>query len=434
MELVCTGLNHRTAPVEIRDQAAIVPAKLPEALRVATERFGFDEVVIVSTCNRSEIWAVADDADSAVAQARRFFCEYRSLGEADLDRCLYNRIGPEAAAHVMRVVAGLDSMVVGETQVAAQVKEAFEAARASGSCGYFLERLFQQALHANKRVRSETRIGEGAVSVSHVAVELARKIFGDLSRRRVLVLGAGEMSTIALRALQDAGANSICVSNRTYRRALELSKIYGWDTVRWEDFPRELARTDIVIASTGASHTVVHEDVVREAMAKRGNEALFFIDIAVPRDVDPEVGDIYNVFLYNIDDLNAIADENRRRREAEVQKAERIIRAEVETFVRWVESLRVKSVIVDLRRNLDELRRRELEWLRSKAKGLDESDWQVIEQFSIRLMNKFLHNPTASLRNPPRSSDRAALGDLVRRLFGMEPKRRDKEPGEQGDE
>jgi glutamyl-tRNA reductase len=426
VELVFVGLNHQTAPVDVRDRLAIVPARLHEALAAAANRPGLSEVVLLSTCNRSEVWTVADGEEIGVRAIHDFLRDQHEVDVEQVRPHLYSHTGVAAVRHSFRVVSGLDSMVLGEPQIAGQVKEAFEAARSARTSGFLLERLHQHALRVHKRVRSETRLGEGAVSISYVAVELARKIFGDLSRRHVLVLGAGEMSELALQCLGGAGAKAFRVSNRTHHRAVELAERYRGDVVPWEDFPAALAEADIVIASTGAPHPVVRAAMVREAMEKRRNEPLCLIDIASPRDVEPKIADLYNVFLFNLDDLKAIAEENRRRREAEAEAAEQIVASETTEFLRWHSTLDVKSIVVALRKEFEAVRRQELERLKSKADEISPDDWKKVEQFSSRLLNKFLHGPLSGLRQATPADRAVELAETVRALFDL-PDETDKE-------
>lgn len=419
MELVFVGLNHQTAPVEVRDRLAIVPAKLREALTKAGGWPGLLEVVLLSTCNRSEVWAVAEDVDHGETAIGAFLLDYHGVPLEELEPHLYSHIGADAVHHTFRVISGLDSMVLGEPQIAGQVKDAFAASHGARTCGFLLDRLYQHALKTHKRIRNETRLGEGAVSISYVAVELARKIFGDLDQRRVLVLGAGEMSELTLQCLAGAGAQTLLVSNRTHANAIDLARRHDGKVVPWEDFPGALGDTDIVISSTGASHPVVRLPMVREAMTRRKNEALFLIDIAAPRDIEPEIGELYNVFLYNLDDLNQIADENRRQRKAEAEAAERIVADETETFMRWLGSLDVKAIIVGLREAFDEVRCRELEWLRPKLGEVSQAHWDNVVKFSHRLINKLLHHPISTLREASPEDDTAGKAEAIRSLFGL---------------
>jgi glutamyl-tRNA reductase len=420
VQLVIVGLNHKTAPVEVRDAMAIVPARLTQALEQAAGWPGLMEVVILSTCNRTEVWAVAEDERIGGTSILTFLHDYHSISVERIGPHLYRHVGEDAVRHIFRVISGLDSMVLGEPQITGQVKDAFLAARTARTSGFLLDRLHQNALRTHKRVRTETRLGEGAVSISYVAVELARKIFGDLSDRSVLVLGAGEMSELTLQCLESAGAKSILVSNRTHDKAVELARRHDWQVVPWEQFAETLRHADIVISSTAASHTVIRLPMVKDAMSRRRNEALFLIDIAAPRDIEPEVGELYNVFLFNLDDLNQIAEENRRQRKAEATAAETIVEAETEVFLRWQASLDVKSIIVSLRNALDEFRRQELEWLRPKAGDISDREWENIVKFSKRLMNKFLHHPTSTLREASPEDRLAGLAEAARRLFDLE--------------
>ncbi|MCX8035468.1 MAG: glutamyl-tRNA reductase [Candidatus Sumerlaeia bacterium] len=419
MELLFIGLNHRTAPIELRDRLAIVPTRLQAALADAAGRTGLLEVVLLSTCNRSEVWTVAEDPRVGSEAILAFLCEFHGVAAGEIQPHLYTHTDRAAVRHIFRVVAGLDSMVLGEPQVAGQVKEAFEAARAAGATGFLLERLFQHALHTNKRIRSETRLGEGAVSVSYVAVELARKIFGDLAEKRVLVLGAGDMGEQALECLEGAGAGTIQVINRTHQKAVEMAARHNWQALPWESLAEALVEADIVISSTGAPHPVVRTELMREVMARRRNAEIVLIDIATPRDVENAVGNLYNVFLYNLDDLNGIAEENRRRRRAEAEAAERIVEAETDAFLHWLASLEIKETLVELRKSFDAIRLQELEWLRSKMPEMSEHHAALVEQFSNRLINKLLHGPMSALRRGVAGSQAAGLAEAVRRLFGL---------------
>ena len=419
VELVFVGLNHQTAPIEMRDRLAIVPTRLQAALTDAASRPGLSEVVLLSTCNRSEVWTVAQDPQVGVAAIYSFLRDHHGIKIEEVEPHLYTHVQADAIRHMFRVVSGLDSMVLGEPQVAGQVKEAFEAARNARTAGFLLERLYQHALRTHKRIRNETRLGEGAVSISYVAVELARKIFGDLSQRRVMVLGAGEMSELALQCLEGAGARTIRVSNRTHHKAVELAKRHNWEAIAWENFPAALVETDIVISSTGAPHPVVRVPMVREVMARRRNAEIFIIDIAAPRDVEAEVANLYNVFLFNLDDLNAIAVENRRQRRTEAEAAERIVEAETAEFMQWLATLDVKELIVALRNSFDAVRQSELEWLKSKVGQLSDRDWEMVVQFSNRLMNKLLHRPVTTLREKWPDDEAIGMAESMRQLFGL---------------
>jgi len=433
MDLIFVGLNHRTAPIEMRERVAIVPTRLQAALVEAARQPGLSEVVLLSTCNRCEVWTVSEEAEAGTAAICAFLRDHHGVTIEEIEPHLYTYANSDAVRHMFRVVSGLDSMVLGEPQVAGQVKQAFEAARNVRTVGFLLERLYQHALRTHKRIRNETHLGEGAVSVSYVAVELARKIFGDLSQRRVLVLGAGEMSELALQCLENAGARAIRVSNRTHQKAVELAQRHNWEAISWDSFPAALAEADIVIGSTGAPHPVVRVQMVREAMARRRNAEIFMIDIATPRDIEAEAGDLYNVFLFNIDDLNAIAQENRRKRQAEAEAAERIVEAETAAFMQWLSSLDVKTTVVQLREVFDKIRLEELEWLRPKIGQISERDWEKVAQFSARLINKLLHRPVTELQGATSQDEALGMADTIRQLFGLHQESKD-EGGRMRDE
>lgn len=319
MELICVGLNHRTAPVEVRELFAVAPSKLGEAAADLCGKIGVDEAVVVSTCNRTEIY-VAGEA-SVVGQLKTL------LGGAE--HC-YHSENMEAAIHLCRVASGLDSMVLGETEIFGQVKDAYHAAHAAGVTKGVLNRLFQKSFSIGKKVRTETSIQEGATSIGNVAVDLAEKIFGHLKDSEVMILGAGEMSRVTAQSLQSRGARSIFVANRSYDRALELAQQMNGQAVRFDDWQSVLAQVDVVIGSTGAPHAIVHKADVEAVRRKRKYRPLFFIDIAVPRDIDPAVADIEEVYLYDIDTLEQIADEARSRRSHQIAVCEQMIRDELQ--------------------------------------------------------------------------------------------------------
>jgi glutamyl-tRNA reductase len=319
MELICVGLNHRTAPVEVRELFAVAPSKLGEAAADLCGKIDVEEAVVLSTCNRTEIY-VAGEA-GVVGELETI------LGGAE--HC-YHAKCMEAAVHLCRVASGLDSMVLGETEIFGQVKDAYHAAHAAGVTKGVLNRLFQKSFSIGKKVRSETGIQEGATSIGNVAVDLAEKIFGHLKDSEVMILGAGEMSRVTAQSLQSRGARSIFVANRSYDRALDLAQQMNGQAVRFDDWQSVLAQVDVVIGSTGAPHTIVHKPDVEAVRRKRKYRPLFFIDIAVPRDIDPAVAEIEEVYLYDIDTLEQIADEARSRRVNQIALCEQMIREELE--------------------------------------------------------------------------------------------------------
>lgn len=318
MDLICVGLNHRTAPVEVRELFAVAPAKLGEAASDLRQKTGVEEAVVISTCNRTEIYVAGDETTVHALQ--------ELLGGAE--HC-YHSQKMDAAVHLCRVASGLDSMVLGETEIFGQVKDAYQAALQSGVTGGVLNRLFQKSFSIGKKVRTETGIQEGATSIGNVAVDLAEKIFGHLKESKVMILGAGEMSRVTAQSLQSRGAHSIFVANRSYDRALDLAQQMNGQAVRFDDWQLILEQVDVVIGSTGAPHTIVQKADVEAVRRKRKYRPLFFIDIAVPRDIDPTVADIEEVYLYDIDTLEQIAGEARVRRAKQIELCEAMIREEL---------------------------------------------------------------------------------------------------------
>jgi glutamyl-tRNA reductase len=331
MELSCLGLNHKTAPVEVRERFSVGAPKLGEAAGELLSLIGIREAVVVSTCNRTEFYLAADDAVEALDALENHLVAKTNLHGVVTPH--FYRIQKSAAAqHLCRVVSGLDSMMLGETEIFGQVKQSYQAALDAGATSGVLNRLFQRAFGIGKKVRTETSIQEGSTSIGNVAVDLAEKIFGHLKDSEVMILGAGEMSRTTAKSLVSRGARSIFVSNRSYDRALELAQEMGGSAVRFDDWQHILERVDIVISSTGSPHAIVHRADVEKARRSRKFRPLFFIDIAVPRDIDPAVGEIEEVYLYDIDTLEQLAQEARARRQKQIEECERIIDTELEKF------------------------------------------------------------------------------------------------------
>jgi glutamyl-tRNA reductase len=328
MELLCLGLNHRTAPVEVREKFAVVTSHLGTASRELTTLEGIAEGVVISTCNRTEFYFVAPDATSAFAQLESHLAAKTSQEEAIAPH-FYRKEKSSVPQHLCRVVSGLDSMMLGETEIFGQVKQAYQAALDAGTTSGMLNRLFQRAFGIGKKVRTETSIQEGATSVGSVAVELAEKIFGHLGESEVMLIGAGEMSRITAQSLVSRGARSIFVANRSHDRAIELAAEMGGSAVTFDDWHKVLERVDVVISSTGSPHTVVHRADIEKARRARKFRPLFLIDIAVPRDIEPAVGEIEEVYLYDIDTLEQLAEGARTRRQEQIRECERIIDAEL---------------------------------------------------------------------------------------------------------
>ncbi len=421
MEILVVGLSHKTAPVEIREKVAFGPETLGEALRAVRERGGVREALIVSTCNRVEVYAAARSAEEGAEALIGFLAEYHGVPEDRLREHLYVYAGRDAVRHVFRVASSLDSMVVGEPQILGQVKDAYEQAVAGSATGLVLNRFMHKAFSTAKRVRTETRIAQAAVSVSFAAVQLAKAIFGSLQGKAVLVIGAGEMCELAVTHLVENGVAQVQVTNRTFARARALAERFQGRAVPFEAFPYHLQEVDIVISSTGAPHFILGVEDVRSAMKARKQKPMFLIDIAVPRDIDPRVNDLPNVYLYDVDDLQGVVEANKRERAREAEKAERIVAEEVEGFLAWVRTLEVTPTIRQLREKFEAVRRAELEkTLRVFGDGLTKKQRKSLEAMTQAIVNKILHEPTVYLKRAANDPDLEVSVDAVRRLFGLD--------------
>ncbi len=424
MPLAVVGVSHRTAPIEVRERFAYGRTELPHALVRAAEATG-GEAVLLSTCNRTELYLALPEGSAGVDAAAALLAEKIGSTPADAARWLYVHRDRAAAEHLFRVSAGLDSMILGEPQIQGQVKEAYAAARevAGGSgpvVGPALNRLFQSAFSVGGRVRSDTGLGRGAASVSTAAVELAKKIFGSLKGRRALILGAGEMSETTLELLRGEGVRTAVVANRTFDRARELAERWGGEAVRLDDFPAALPAVDIVVCSTAAPHPVLTRERLRKGLPHGPSSPLCIIDIAIPRDVEPSVGDEPNVFLYNVDDLTGIVDDVLDRRRGELPAAEGLVAAEVEAFWTWYASLAVVPTIRDLRERAEALRRAEVERALRSLDHLAAADREAVEALTRSLLAKLLHAPTVRLRDAAGNGRGTAVLDTVRYLFELD--------------
>lgn len=421
MHLLLLGLSHRTAPVELREEVDFQRRGLDAALDALAGVSTVTEAAVLSTCNRAEIYAAAPDLDPGADALAAFFASFHGLDGAQLAPYLYRRADADAVTHLFRVAAGLDSLVVGEPQILGQVKAAYAAAHARGRTGPLLNRLFHTAFVVGKRVRTETALGEGAVSVSYAAVSLARKIFGDLSGLNVLILGAGEMAKLTGRHLTAQRVRSIRVASRTYRSAEALAAQLGGTAVDWRDVDRALETADIVITATGASEPVVTRTRVAAVMRARRNRPLFLIDIAVPRDVEASAGELEQVFLYNIDDLEAIVHENLARRASELARADAIVQEEAEAFQRWLRARQAIPTVVALRERFEAIRRAELERLAPKLASLGPDARARVDEITHLIVEKLLLTPTEQLKAASDPEDVAAYAEALNRLFSLAP-------------
>ncbi|MGB5809567.1 MAG: glutamyl-tRNA reductase [Polyangiales bacterium] len=415
-DFLVVGLSHRTAPVEVRERLAVSPGNLEDELRRIAERSGFDEAILISTCNRVELYATSEDTNGALQRARDTLAA--RLPEDTSHDVLYAELGVAVVRHVFRVASSLDSLVVGEPQILGQVKEAYDAARGAGTAGTLLGRCFSQAFSTAKRVRHETGIAEGTVSVSSIACELAKKIFGHLDGRRTLLLGAGDMGEAAAKSLRQTGTQ-LHVTNRSEDRAQALAAACGGRAVPYEQLAAELVDADVVIASTASPKFILTPELMRGVVRSRRHRPLFIIDIAVPRDVDPRVGTMDNVFVYDVDDLQQVAEENLAVRAREAAGAERIIEEEVDSFLSWRRSLELAPTIVALRAQFGQVAEEELKRALARLHSISESDREVLEAMSRSMVNKLLHNPMTQLKIGAGEPDGARMIDAARRLFGI---------------
>jgi glutamyl-tRNA reductase len=431
MPLTVVGLSHRTAPIELRERFAFGRAELPGALISLAEETGA-ETVILSTCNRTEVYLAGHEGTDGAEVARAMLGARVGMSSDAAARHLYVHRDRSAAEHLFRVSSGLDSMILGEPQIQGQVREAYAVARETAGddapvVGPTLNRLFQTALGVGGRVRSETGLGIGAASVSSAAVDLAKKIFGSLKGRRALVLGAGEMSETTLECLRGEGVRSTVVANRTWERARELAEKWGGEAIGWDSFASAIPRVDIVICSTSAPHPVLTRKRLRDALPGGPANPLCIIDIALPRDVEPEVGDEPNVFLYDIDDLQAIVSSNLDRRAAELPAAQGIVAAGVEDFWGWYSSLAVVPTIRDLRDHGEQVRQAEVRRALRSLAHLAPDDQLAIDALTRSLMNKLLHSPTVRLRQAAGNGRGTGVLDTVRYLFELDRDSSDKD-------
>jgi glutamyl-tRNA reductase len=425
MQILQIGLSHQTAPVEIREQLALPEAALPGALRGLCPENGCGpgyalEGAILSTCNRLEVYAVVECPDRGQEDVRNFLAEISGVSRTLFDPHLRVRESGAAVAHLCEVACGLDSMILGESQIQGQVAQAHQLAMAHGAAGPVTNALFRTALQAGKRARTETAINEHATSISHVAVELAHQIFDDLAQKTVVLVGAGEMAELAAKNLVDHGVGTLLVVNRSPGRAASLAQQYGGEALGWDRLSQALWRSDIVISSTAAPHAILRPDTVAAAMRMRRNRPLFLIDIAVPRDVEPAVGELTNVFLYDIDDLQQVVEANLAQRRREVPRVQSIIAEEAAGFVAWFRARDVVPTIVDLRQHMDQIRELELEWALQKLEHLPERERNVVLSFSRRLVNKILHEPTVRLKAQANGREAYRYTEAVRDLFGID--------------
>jgi len=414
------GVNHNTAPVEVRERLALPESRLPEVCKSLCQQEGIEEGMILSTCNRVELLVRRRDG---VDNLRNFVCEYFHLHPAEYERYFYDYREEEAVRHVFRVTSSLDSMVIGEPQILGQVKEAYAVARAVGAINSQLDSLLTRAFAVAKRVRTETAVGSSAVSVASVAVELAKKIFGSLNGKHVYLVGAGKMSELAARHLIAHGAASIFVANRTYDRAVQLAKKFHGQAIMFEQLYDTCDKADIVITSTGAPHAIFRREHGELFLSRRRNRPMFFIDIAVPRDVDPGLNKLDGIFVYDIDDLQQAVTSHVADRRKEAERAEAIVALEVQRFQARLQTLDVVPTIVSLQDHLETIRQAEIDRVRGRLGSLSPDQELAVDALTRGIINKIMHTPISTLKTAARESEATTVIDLVRRLFNLQEKK-----------
>jgi glutamyl-tRNA reductase len=419
-EVILVGLNHHTAPVEIRERISFPEEDLGRYLKALHNLPSVIEGLILSTCNRVEIYAATKAPDKGVEEIKGFLAHQHHLSVPEFENSLYVLQGEELVSHVFRVASSLDSMVVGEPQILGQIKEAYRTAHTAKATGTLLNKLLHKAFSVAKRVRTETSIGDGAVSVSFVAVELAKRIFANLDEKEVLIIGAGEMCELTAQHLVRGGIEKVLVVNRTEKRAVELAEQFHGESIPFSELPHALLRADIVISSTGSQDVIVSKKEVSAIIKTRKNSPLFFIDIAVPRDIDPQVNTIDNVYLYDIDDLQEVAEANIKDRQHEAQRAEEIVSTEAKQFCRWYQSLEVIPTIISLKEKMEKIREKELGKTLAALPKLSEKEKKALEAFSEAIVKKIIHAPISLLKKENRNSEGETYVDVVKKLFGLD--------------
>lgn len=418
MNILVVGLNHKTAPVEVRETLAFNDQAVSRALLELKNRMPGDEMVILSTCNRVEVYATAADPEKGFTDIVQFLADFHGIPADSFTAHLYRHIDRDAVRHLYTVACSLDSMVMGEAEVLGQVKKAYMLAAEEGVTGKILNSLFQRAFGVAKNVRTSSSIGERKVSVASVAVEFARKIFSDFSDKTVMIIGAGEMGELTLKHLIEQGITAVIVANRTYQKAVELAEQYNGMAIKYEAFTDAMQQADIVITTSGAPHYIIHPKQLPPVLRARRNRPILLIDIAVPRDIHPDVENIENVYLYNIDDLEKVVSENLAFREKELEHCTSIIEAETDKFVAWLGTLEVDQIVIEFREALHNIRRAELNRLFNKLPALNGREKEEIEYLTERIVNKILNEPIQALKAEAMHGS-GKYAEALKHLFGL---------------
>lgn len=419
MYILLAGLNHRTAPVEVRERFAICGMELDHAYNFFKQQTAVEGSVILTTCNRTEIYATARDIEAGMPVLLQFMEEFSGLTPEELQNYLYQPTCYDAMLHLFRVASGLDSMILGESQIISQVRDAYQKAVESHAADSVLNTLFQKAIHVGKLVRTETSIDRHPVSVSNAAVDLAQRLLGSLTDKTVLVIGAGEMSELTTRCLMSSGVQSVIVSNRSYARAEEMAGQLGGRAVRFDRLPDELLEADIVISCTAASHYVLRRDNCCDILTARRGRPIVMIDIAVPRDIDPGLQEIAGVFIYDIDDLQNVVDHNFRERQKAAVEADKIIKHELIKFNEWLGSLYVVPVITALKARGETIKKQEINKALNRLAPLSEKEKNIVCSMAHAIINQLLHDPIVNLKEMAVSQQGHLYAETVKKLFNL---------------
>lgn len=419
-EIILLGLNHITAPVELRECVAFSQEEAVSSLSLLGKNPAISELLIFSTCNRVEILMASSDTAAAVAAAKEHVSRMKNVDPQAYENALYVLHGEEAIRHVFRVASSLDSMIIGEPQILGQIKESYRLATENKTSGVILNRLLHRTFFVAKKVRTETGIGGCAVSISYAAVELGKKIFGSLEGKKVLLIGAGEMAELAVEHIMQNRSSAVYVANRTFRRAVELADRFHGHAIHMEEITETMKSVDIIISSTGSPGFVITRNMVKTVMKQRKNRSLFFIDIAVPRDIDPDINRISNSYVYDIDDLKSVIDENIQERKKEAVKGERIVDEAVIKFMEWYQNLEVVPTIVSMKDKLDRIVRSEMEKTRSALRHLPEEDVKTIERMTNAIVKKVMHDPALFLKGGRCHGDKVRYLDAARKMFKLD--------------
>ncbi len=420
-EIILIGLNHKTAPVELREALSFTEEEISTALAELKNKKQIKEILIFSTCNRMEILFVSDDcsAEEAVQPVKDFLLQHKAISASQFKESFYIYTEDEAVKHIFRVASSLDSMIVGEPQILGQVKKCYRTSVTNNSSGVILNRLMHKSFNIAKKIRRETGIGNCAVSISYAAVELAHKIFSDLNTKKVMLLGAGEMAELAVEYLIAGGVRDINIANRTFSNAMALAEKFHGKAVKFDERHKILREVDIIISSTGASQYIITASSVKNAMRHRKNKPLFFIDIAVPRDIDPDINKISNAYLYDIDDLKNIVDDNMEERHQEAIKGEKLVEEAVIKFRKWLKNLKLVPTIIAMKEKIDSITQAETKKTLMHLKTLSPEDKKTIERMTQAIASKFMHDPILFLKNIGDHRDNSLYLSIARQLFNL---------------